>query len=207
MTVQAEAGLLDNFVFMLSGEFDSQAQQAEDVRQNVPKDLAHGRVFRTFTRVDAPGVSDFVVITTTSYGVERWYFDEAEFMVWILTVDPQQSLITMSPRRFKDLEERVPFAFSPDKLGGFESQDLEPAVGGAACDILWSQSSDGFIGRSAPCRVMSVTKNKVLTWSWRFSLSADALEVTFSGSDDNGEVLDGSPAGSPYRLDRVIDSE
>lgn len=195
--------LLDRFVGMLSGEFDSRLQQEQDIRDNVPKDSAHGRVFRTFAKVEAPSVGTHVIVTTTSYGGAQWHFDEYEFMVWNVTVDSQSASIVMSPRRFKDLDKRVPFAFAPEKLGGFGPQDLEPAKGGAACDIRWKAAADQFEGRSDPCRVMSVTKNKMLTWSWQFLLDTDGLEIAFSGSDDAGTVLDGSPEGNPYRLDRV----
>lgn len=199
----ADSLLLDRFVGLLVGEYDSRLQQEQDIRNDVPAAAAHGRVNRTFARVEAPEVGTHVVVTTTSYGGELWHFDEYEFMVWTVTLADDVSSVVMSPQRFSDLSKRIPFAFAPERLAGFGPEDLEPARGGAACNIRWAVTTDGFAGRSDPCRVMSVTKNKMLTWSWQFHLSDDALEIAFSGSDDTGAVLDGSPAGSPYRLDRV----
>ena len=189
-----------DLVTLLVGEYDSRRQQAEDLDNDVPEDQRHAWVDRTFALVDAPAVGNPVMITTTSYNIPPWYFDNAEFMVWTFSV--HDDTVVMSPRRFKDFDRRLPYASDPEKLAGFTDDDLEAAVGGAACDIVWRRTDDGFSGRSEPCRVMSVTKNKMMSWRWEFELGEDALRIAFTGTDDDGAVLDCTPVGKPYRLDR-----
>lgn len=199
--VDAEA-----FVAMLLGEYDSLRQQLEDQRAEVPKEEAHMRVNRRFFRVDAPAVGNTVVVSNTIYGTATggWNYDELEFMVWTVTPVDNGTALLMSPRRFKDMENRLPFAYAPEKLGGFTDDDLETAIGGAACEILWTQSNTGYSGRTKPCRVMSETQNKMFDWTWTFELDTQGLWITFEGTD--GDTRYGTPIGKPYRLDRVTAS-
>lgn len=188
---------------LLVGEYDSQRQMQEDQANNVPKEMSHARINRTFVSTDAPDVSDIVLVGTTAYAANPWIFDHGEFIVWTFTEGEDGNSTVMAPRRFKDLDRRIPFARDGEKLGGFTPDDLEGAVSGAACEIVWTRNGDGFSGRSKPCYVMSTTKKKMLDWQWTFELSDDALWISFAGVDENGDVLDGTPEGSPYRLDRV----
>lgn len=194
------------FVALLLGEYDSRRQQLEDQRAEVPKEEAHMRVNRRFSRVDAPAVGDTVVVSNTIYGTATggWNYDELEFMVWTVTPVEDGTALLMSPRRFKDIENRLPFAYAPEKLGGFTDDDLETAIGGAACEILWTKSNTGYSGRTKPCRVMSETQNKMFDWTWTFELDAQGLWITFEGTD--GKTRYGTPIGKPYRLDRVSSS-
>lgn len=193
----------DAFVTLLVGEYDSRRQQLEDERAAVPKEEAHMRVNRRFSRVNAPAVGDTVLVTNTIYGTDSggWSYDELEFMVWTVTPAENGSALLMSPRRFKDMENRLPFAYAPEKLGGFTDDDLEAAIGGAACEILWTKSNTGYSGRTKPCRVMSETQNKMFDWTWTFELDAQGLWITFEGTD--GKTRYGTPIGKPYRLDRI----
>lgn len=191
---------------MLVGEYDSVRQMQEDKENNVPKDMSHARINRSFVITDAPAVGDPVVVSTTAYAGNPWHFDSGEFLVWTLTDETTEDVksVVMSPRRFKDQERRMPFARDGEKLGGFTDDDLETAVSGANCVLVWTPSEDGFSGRSQPCYVMSTTKNKMLNWVWQYELIDDALWISFAGIDENGNVLDGTPKDSPYRLDRRV---
>lgn len=189
---------------MLVGEFDSVRQMEDDKANNVPKEMAHGRINRSFVITDAPAVGDPVVVSTTAYAGNPWHFDSGEFLVWTLTEQTIEDgpAVVMAPRRFKEQERRMPFARDGEKLGGFTDDDLETAVSGANCVLVWTPNENGFSGRSQPCYVMSTTKNVMLNWVWSYELTEDALWISYEGIDENGEVLDGTPKGSPYRLDR-----
>ncbi len=132
---------------MLVGEYDSQRQMQEDKANNVPREMAHARVNRTFVSTEAPAVGDIVLVGTTAYAADPWIFDRGEFMVWTFTENTEENSVVMSPRRFKDLDRRIPFARDGEKLGGFTPDDLEAAVSGANCEIVWTASNDGFSGR------------------------------------------------------------
>lgn len=208
--VSAQAGGADNAAPMVAelsqllvGEFDSRRQMHDDIATGVPRADVHGWVNRTFVAVDAPKVGNAVVVTTTSYNSSSWTFDKNEFLVWTLTLDEQGKRVVMSPKRFKDPQPRLPFSRDGEKLAGFSPDDLEAAIGGAACDIVWTPTENGFSGRSRPCRVMSTTKGKMLNWTWQFDLAEDALMIAFFGRDETGTALDGSPDNKPYRLDRI----
>lgn len=194
------------FADLMSGEFDSIKQAETDKTSDRPEDQKHGRVYRTFIQVDAPAVGETILVGTTKYNGfdgKPWYFDKTEFLVWTITpIDDGRRLI-MSPRRFKDLEERIPDVRNAEKLVGFFPEDLEPAISGAACDIIWTPTDTGFLGRNEPCAVMSTTQNKKLWWHWRYRLEADALWVEFEGKNDDGVVEYATPSGRPYRLERI----
>ena len=189
---------------MLVGEYDSQRQMQEDKANNVTREMSHSRINRSFVSTEAPAVSDIVLVGTTAYAANPWIFDNGEFLVWTFTENAQGNSVVMSPRRFKDSERRIPFARDGEKVGGFTPDDLETAVSGANCEIVWTANTDGFSGRSKPCYVMSTTKKKMLNWVWEFELSDRALWISFAGIDEDGAVLDGTPEGSPYRLDRTV---
>lgn len=199
------ASLSHQLAQMLVGEYDSVRQMQEDKANGVPKDMAHARINRSYVITDAPAVGDPVVVSTTAYAGNPWHFDSGEFLVWTLTEETtnNSTAVVMSPRRFKDQARRMPFARDGEKLGGFTDDDLETAVSGANCVLVWTPNGDGFSGRSQPCYVMSTTKNKMLNWVWSYELTPEALWISFEGLDENGDVLDGTPKDSPYRLDRL----
>ena len=201
-SVAADAIDGEAFLALLLGEYDSHRQQLEDERAGVTGQEAHMRVNRRFSRVDAPMVGDIVLVTNTIYGRDvGWSYDELEFMIWTITPIDDGTGLLMSPRRFKDMQDRLPFAYAPEKLGGFTDEDLEPAIGGAACDIVWTASNTGYSGRTKPCRVKSETQNKMFDWTWTFELDPHGLWITFEGTDGNTRY--GTPVGRPYRLDRL----
>ncbi len=200
------AANLQYFKRLLVGEFDSGRQAQTDKENGVDEKNAHGWVNRFFMEVSASAVAEHVLVGSTRYGGEEWLFDKDEFLVWILRADPDFNGILMSPRRFKKHREYSEFARDPLKLSDFSSDELEGAVGGASCDILWRPSKDGFSGQSKPCYVMSTTKHKMLNWVWNYELSKDALWISFTRRDENGENSYSTPENSPYRLDRLAAS-
>jgi len=197
--------MVEELVSILSGEFSSQKQMQEDRENKVPEDMKHAWVNKTLFSVDSPEQKSAVMVATTSYvgddGV--WHFDEYEFLVQTFVPEDNGRSVRMFPRRFKEPEQRLPFAREPEKLAAFTAEDLEPAISGSNCEIIWTRSPNGFSGNSKTCKVMSTTKNKMLNWRWHYELTEDALWVEFSGRDDQGLMLDGSPEGLPYRLDRI----
>lgn len=186
---------------LLAGEYDSQIQMQEDRAAGVDDASMHLRVNRRFSLVNAPDVGEIVMVGTTAYHFGDWVFDQNEFMVWTLTAVDEKTVV-MSPRRFKEQEKRLPFAADAGKLSGFAPDDLESAIGGAACDIVWKRQGNGFIGSSRPCSVYSTTKDQMLEWEWHFQLNQEALWISFAGRDSAGNTLDSTPSGLPYRLDR-----
>lgn len=202
----ADTSMMSDLMSMLNGEFESQKQMQEDKANQVPKEMAHGWVNRTLYAVDSPDAGDTLMVATTSYvsGDGAWYFDEYEFLVLTFVAEADGKSIRMFPRRFKEPEKRLPYSREPNKLAVFTADDLQPAISGSNCEIIWTRNRNGFTGKSKPCRVMSTTKNKMLDWQWQYELSQDNLQIEFSGTDEKGNILDGTPIGSPYRLDRVM---
>lgn len=198
-----EKSVLDEFVTLLAGEFESRQQMEEDLAAGLADGKRHYWVNRTFEQVEAPDVGTHVLVGTTEYNFNRWIFDFNEFLVWTLEADGGAKVI-MKPRRFKGQAKKLPFARQAWKLAGFVPSDLEPARGGAACTLVWTRTHEGFTGESEPCRVMSTTKGKMLDWEWRFKLTPLALFVEFNGRDETGTSLDGTEGMTPYRLDRVV---
>lgn len=199
---------VDRLTQMLVGEFDSSRQSRADKLAGVPPTQFHGWVNRNFIVVEAPEVSDYpVLVGSTRYLGFNWYFDKTEFLVWTFAPSADGKSIVMSPRRFKALDAKIPFATNAEKLSGFTPDDLEQAISGAACDVIWTPTNDGFRGESAPCQVMSTTTGVNLNWKWQYSLNDRELWVAFEGIDDSGNRRSGTPINSPFRLDRLTNVE
>lgn len=195
---------LDQFIDMLTGEFESRQQMEDDLAAGVPDDKRHYWVNRTFQRVEAPEVGSHVLVGTTEYNAGRWMFDFNEFLVWDFRLDNDQ--IIMTPHRFKDQDRKLPFAREAWKLAGIKMEDLEAAKGGASCPLVWTTIDDGYQGVSAgECKVMSTLRKKILDWQWQYKLTQQALFVEFNGRDETGASLDGTEGMTPYRLDRLQD--
>lgn len=193
---------LDQFISLLSGEFESRQQMEEDLAAGVPDDERHYWVNRTFQRVEAPEVGSHVLVGTTEYNAGQWMFDFNEFLVWSFELHGDQ--IIMTPHRFKEQDRKLPFAREAWKLAGIKMEDLEAARGGASCPLVWKSVEGGFEGKSAgECKVMSTLRKKVLDWQWRYKLADESLFVEFNGRDETGASLDGTEGMAPYRLDRV----
>lgn len=201
----SEKSMIEEIVFLLNGEFDSRNQKAEDEAKGVPEKDKHFHVNRTFLLTDAPTVGAFVMVGTTAYNAPPWIFDQYEFLVWTFAQDTDRNHVTMTPYRFKEQEKRTPFSRSAEKLAGFTMADLEPARGASKCVITWTRAGNGgFSGHSAPrCEALHTPTNKMGEWRWRYALREDALWVEFSGIDVTGAVLEQTPPGKPYRLDRI----
>lgn len=200
----ASARDVHSLVGLMSGEFDSFRQMQADITARIAGDNKHGRVNRYFTKIDAPDVGESVLVGSTRYsGPPDWYFDRTEFLVWSFQVTDDGQNIKMSPHRFKNLESKIQYARQADKLIGIQPDDLEAAVSGAACDIIWTPIETGFEGRSLPCKVLSTTQGVELNWNWHYQITPQALWVEFSGETDAGDVLFSTPKGSPYRLDKI----
>lgn len=194
--------MVQHLVGLLEGEFDSAVQKRTDDANNVPKEQAHGWTNRRFVRTDAPSIGAPVLIGTTAYNAP-WMMDINEFLVWTFSNGDDTGAVLMSPRRFKEWQRLLPFSRDGEKLSGFAEDDLEPAISGASCKIVWTAIDDGFLGRSKPCLVMSTTHKIMLNWVWEYKLTPEALWISFSGIDARGLVLDNTPDGRPYRLDRI----
>ncbi len=85
---------------MLVGEYDSEQQMLEDKANNVPREMAHAQINRSFVATEAPAVSDIVLVWTTAYAADPWLFDRGEFMVWTFSENTDGDGVVMSPRRF-----------------------------------------------------------------------------------------------------------
>ncbi len=203
----ADAGsriLIDELIQTLPGEYDSGSQLRAEEVAGVPKDLRHGRVYRSFTRIDAPEVGQYVVVNNVRYGGPEGSFDAAEFQAWILKPTESGNAVSVSPMRFRDPDR---YMHAPGKASTYEGlapSDLAPPEGSAACDIEWRRVDGGLLGTTEadPCVHMSYTMNVPLAWAWRYFLAEDAFWITFAGRNDAGEIVNGRSDQLPWRLAR-----
>ena len=189
----------------LSGVFDSQAQKLAEEQQGTPEELVHGWVNRSFLPVDAPELGQHVFVATVRYNGPEGMFDNGEFQVWTVAVDPEQEVVKMSPRRFKNPEPLIAVSRDASAFTGLTPKDLLPPQGAAGCDILWRMDGTNLRGHTDPnqCRSMSSTMNIPLSWQWDYLLEDDALWISYAGRNDAGEIVNGRPDQLPWRLDRV----
>jgi hypothetical protein len=193
----------------LPGQFDNAAQLYFEEDSKTPKELLHGRVYRSFTRIDAPDIGANVLVATVRYGGKDGQFDGSEFQVWTLSVDAERKAVKMSPRRFKDPAKYIDIARDADKLKGLTSADLVAPSGAAGCDVFWRVYGTDLRGVTEPgaCSSMSSTLKVPLNWEWEYILTADEMWLSFAGRDGTGKIVSGRPDQVHWRLGKARDME
>ena len=82
---------LKNLLEWLTGEFDSAPQLFFEEEYKTPKELLHGRVYRSFKRVDMPALGQDVLRAEVRYGGKDGSLDASEEYFWILSIDSARS--------------------------------------------------------------------------------------------------------------------
>ncbi|MDX2223572.1 MAG: hypothetical protein SFV21_12530 [Rhodospirillaceae bacterium] len=189
----------------LSGQFDSAPQVEAQAALGTPEKERHGRVYRSFTRIDAPALGDNVLVATVRYGGKAGQFDNGEFQVWTVAVDAERKAVRMSPRRFKDPDKYKDRALDAAAFAGLAPSDLVPASGAASCDIYWRLYGQDLRGASdlAACKSMSTATKTELAWDWQYVLSDSELWLTFAGRDASGKIASGRADQAFWRLGKA----
>ena len=186
----------------LPGEYDSEPQRFFEAEYKTPPAEQHQRVYRAFTRIDAPEVGANVLVATVHASDKYSKFDLAEFLVWTLAVDETRKAVRMSPRRFRDHEKYQAIATDAAKLKGLAAAELVPASGAAGCDIYWRLIGTQLRGQTDPgtCRttLQRLKVDAVFDWEWLFN--DEELWITFAGRDAAGKLLMGRTDQTHWRL-------
>lgn len=193
----------------LPGRFDNAAQLFFEQETRTPPAEQHGRVFRSFLRIDAPSIGDDVLVAQVRYGGEAGQFDIAEFQVWTLAVDAERKAVRMAPRRFRDPGRYKDRALDPVAFKDLAPADLLPAEGSAGCDLYWRKYGDDLRAVTNPgeCRRRSASLRKDLDWAWEYILTDDELWLNFAGRDEQGRIVSGRPDQVHWRLGRAREFE
>jgi hypothetical protein len=193
----------------LPGRFDNAAQLFFDQETKTPPAEQHGRVFRSFLRVDAPAIGANVLVAQVRYGGDAGRFDDAEFQVWTLAVDAEHKAVRMAPRRFRDPGPYRDRALDAAAFKGLTPADLLPAEGSAGCDLYWRKYGEDLRAVTAPgeCRRRSMSLQKDIDWSWEYILSGTELWVSFAGRDERGRIVAGRADQVHWRLGKAREFE
>lgn len=186
----------------LPGEYDSEPQRFFEAEYKTPPEQQHQRVYRRFTRIDAPDVGANVLVATVHGGDKYSRFDTAEFQVWTLTVDETRRAVRMSPRRFRDTAKYQAIATDAERLKGLAATELVPATGAAGCNLYWRQIGTQLRGRTDPgtCRTTLQRLGVEASFDWEWLLNDEELWITFAGRDAGGGLVMGRADQTHWRL-------
>jgi hypothetical protein len=200
---------LKTLMTWLPGQFDSEPQRFFEAEYKTPPNEQHGRVYRSFTRIDAPAIGENVIVTTVRYGGKDGQFDAGEFQVWTLAVDAGRKAIKMAPQRFKEPDKYVGIALDAEKLRNLAPDALQPAEGAASCVIWWRLYGTQLQGKTDPgaCSTMSTIAKTTLNWEWEWLLNDQELWLNFAGRDASGRIVSGRADQVPWRLGKARDFE
>jgi hypothetical protein len=200
---------LQNIMTHLPGEYDNEPQRFFEAEYKTPKEQQHQRVYRAFTKIDAPDVGENVIVATVHASDKYSKFDEAEFQVWTLTVDSARQAVRMSPRKFKDPAKYAPIATDAAKLKGLAASELIPAKGAAGCDILWRVHGSQWLGRTDPgtCATYLTRRQTNASFDWEWLLNDQELWITFAGRDPAGTLVMGRADQTHWRLSKARNFE
>jgi len=193
----------------LPGRFDNAAQLFFERETKTPEAEQHGRVFRSFLRIDAPALGSNVLVAQVRYGGDTGRFDDAEFQVWTLEVDTDRKAVRMSPRRFRNPAPYQGRALDPATFRGLGPADLLPATGAAGCELYWRKYGQDLraVTEPAECRRRSTSLKRDLAWSWEMILTESELWVNVAGEDDQGRIVSGRPDQVHWRLGKAREFE
>jgi hypothetical protein len=186
----------------LPGEYDSEPQRFFEAESRTPPAQQHARVYRRFTRIDAPDVGANVLVATVHGGDKYAKFDTAEFQVWTLTVDEARRAVRMSPRRFRDSTKYQAIATDAARLKGLAAAELVPATGAAGCDLYWRLVGTQLRGRTDPgaCRMTLQRQAAEASFDWEWLFNDEELWITFAGRDPGGRLVMGRADQTHWRL-------
>jgi hypothetical protein len=186
----------------LPGEYDSEPQRFFEAEYKTPPEQQHARVYRRFTRIEAPDVGANVLVATVHGGDKYAPFDLAEFQVWTLTVDETRRAVRMSPRRFRDPAKYQAIATDAARLRGLAASELVPATGAAGCDLYWRLIGSQLRARNDPgtCQMTLRRQDVEATFDWEWLLNDEELWITFAGRDANGRLVMGRADQTHWRL-------
>ena len=197
--------VLKDLMAHLPGEYDNEPQRFFEEEYKTPKDMQHQRVYRAFTRIDAPEAGENVIVATVHSGSKDAAFDRTEFQVWTLSVDEARKAVRMSPRKFKDPAKYMPIATDAARLKGLPASELVPANGAAGCDIFWRLNGQQMLGRTDPgtCHATLERLKVDATFNWEWLLNEEELWITFDGRDASGQLVMGRPDQTHWRLGKA----
>lgn len=200
---------LKSLMAWLPGEFDSEPQRFFETEYKTPADLVHRRVFRAYTRIQAPQLGENLLVAQVRDGGKDGRFDEMEFQLWTLSVDSTRRVVRMWPRRFKDPARFRDHAGDPAAFNGLSDADLLPAQGAAGCEILWRLNVHQLRGTTVPgaCSGAVAAGRPSLQWEWEYLLDAEELWINFAGRDSTGRIAFGRADQTHWRLGKARDFE
>jgi hypothetical protein len=183
----------------LPGEYDSEPQRLFEAEYKTPVEQQHARVYRRFTRIEAPDVGANVLVATVHGGDKYAPFDQAEFQVWTVTVDETRRAVRMSPRRFRDPAKYQSVATD---AAGLAASELVPATGAAGCDLYWRLIGTQLRGRNDPgtCRTTLRRQAVEASFDWEWLLNDEELWITFAGREAGGRLVMGRADQTHWRL-------
>ena len=139
---------LQRLLTTLPGEYDSEPQRFFEAEYKTPVEQQHARMYRAFTRIDAPEIGPNVVVGVGYEGGKSGTFKDGEFLVWTLAIDDAQRAVRMTPWQFQKPADYKAIATDAAKLQGLPLAALEPATGARGCAVLWEQLGGQLRGRS-----------------------------------------------------------
>ncbi len=186
----------------LPGEYDSEPQRFFEAEYKTPPAQQHQRVYRRFTRIEAPELGENVLVATVHGGDKYSRFDLAEFQVWTLAVDDARRAVRMSPRRFRDPAKYQAIATDASRLAGLQASELEPATGAAGCDLYWRQVGTQLRGRNDPgtCRTTLQRQAVEASFDWEWLFNGEELWINFAGRDAQARMVMGRADQTHWRL-------
>lgn len=188
----------------LPGEYDSEPQRFFEAQYNTPLDRQHARVYRRFTRIDAPALGEHVLVATVHAGDRTAPLDLDQFIVWTLAVDETRRAVRMSPRQFREPARYQAIAADADRLRALAPGELVPAAGVAGCDLYWMPLGRQLRARSdaGRCRAASA-RGVAVDVDWEWLLNDEELWIHFVGRDSRGQQQLGHPDQTHWRLGKA----
>lgn len=196
---------LQQLLATLPGEYDSEPQRFFEAEYKTPPNEQHARVYRAFTRIDAPDVGAHVLVGVGYDGDKYGTFKDDEFRVWTLEVDDARHAVRMTPWKFRNPADYVAIAGDAGKLKGLQRAALMPATGPSGCTLYWRVLGDQLRGQTeaGECQVAASQGKPALTYSREWLLNQDELWINVAARSASGKLVEGRADQTHWRLGKA----
>ncbi|MEZ5514442.1 MAG: hypothetical protein R3F58_11290 [Steroidobacteraceae bacterium] len=198
---QAELqGVLNDLLAWWPGEYDSLPQVELERAYGEPPDGEHDRQYRVFARVDVPHIGEHVIYGEVHTGGRDGPLIKGQQVLYILTIDAEHQVVSVSGRRIKDGAQYERAYLHPEKL---KTIALDPNYGGN-CDFRFQRygmqlrgwlANTGAPAVARTCTMTSKTSGQTMTWDADWAITPEEIWIF-----DNGYLLDPAQPDKPGRL-------
>jgi hypothetical protein len=186
----------------LPGEYTSIPQVYLERALGAPPDGEHEIYYRVFAEIDAPHLAEHVIYTQIRLDGDDGTIFPGQQQVFLISMDEENSRVSISGRRIKDPENYVDAHLHPEMWSTIAP---DPDFGGN-CTFNWRRHGKqlrGLLGDHGQCTMVSKRSGQQMTWDAEWILNPTQLWIYDNGTLADGTLFAGREDRTHLRLSKA----